>query len=120
MVHIASSSGSCSGLASAIVLQDRTKLTGIIFSANLNLEHGSVSIRVDERLYWPSDQDRLYTFRDIEDVEVQVNPVVSHHEGEQLGECLDFPRSGRRSTSGAYERRSGVARVRCDLPEFWT
>ena len=50
----------------------------------------SVSVRIDKCLYWPSDQDELFTFRDIEDVKVQENLVISYHEGDNSEDSLTF------------------------------
>ena len=118
-MHTASSSGSCSGLASAIVLHECTKLTGItslptitssVAQSLLGLTRGSIGLPTMMNST-PLGYRRCGS---------PGKPYCFPSQGEQLRECLDFSRSSRRSTSGAYERRSRDARVRCDLPEFWT
>jgi hypothetical protein len=49
-----------------------------------------VSIRVDKGLYWLTNQDKLFTFWDIEDVEVQEDFVTSHFQGHSMKNSYTF------------------------------
>jgi hypothetical protein len=79
---VASSTGSCSDLASAIVLHGHARLIGILSLPTLILRVARPPLGLlSASIYWLYNQDELFTFRDIKDVKIQEYLITSHLQG---------------------------------------